>query len=88
MKRQVMLLFAATALLALSTIFAADKDKKVSKAQDTVDRIRQADPPRVSSGTTNAAEIARRENARERQRQAEESRKRKLDRGNVPPASR
>lgn len=71
-----------------STSFAADNDKKVSKAQDVVDRIRQPDPPQVSTGTSNAADIARRENERERQRQAEESRKRKLDKANVPAPSR
>lgn len=60
------------------------------RAQETVDRIRQAEPPQVqrSTGTPTADEIARRENERERQRQAEESRRRQIDRGNVPPPGR
>ena len=72
----------------------ADEGKKkgadLSRAQGTVNSIREADTPQVqrSSGTVNAEEIARRENERERQRQAEESRRRQLDRQNVPPPAR
>jgi hypothetical protein len=78
------------AVIAL-TAWGADSDKSkagLDKARNTVDRIRQADPPRVSSGTTSAGDIARRENAAERQRQAQESRRRHLDKHNVPPPGR
>lgn len=84
------LLAAALAATALAA-WGADKDKNkanLDRARNTVDRIREPDPPRVSSGTTNAAEIARRENERERQRQAEQSRRMRLDKHNVPPPGR
>lgn len=77
----------AIALICATTILAADNDKKVSKARDTVDRVRLPDPPQVqsSTGTTSAADIARRENALEQQRQREQARRRgPVDRGNVP----
>lgn len=84
-------LWAASFVAMTVAAWAADNDKNktdLNRARDTVDRIRQPDPPRVSSGTTNAADIARRENDRERQRQAERSRRLQLDKHNVPPPGR
>lgn len=84
-------LWAASFVAMTIAAWAADNDKNktnLNRARDTVDRIRQPDPPRVSSGTTNAADIARRENDRERQRQAERSTRLQLDKHNVPPPGR
>lgn len=81
------LLAGAIALGCATTILAADSDKKVSRARDTVDRVRLPDPPQVqpSTGTMTAAEIAQRENALEQQRQREQAQRRgPIDRGNVP----
>jgi len=87
------LLIVLVAVGCQATVLAAEKEKKgadLSRARDTTDRIRQADPPQVqrSTGTPSAAEIARQENERERQRQAEEARRRQLDNRPVPPPSR
>lgn len=81
----------AVALGIVSAALAADSRKKVSKARDVVDRVRLPDPPKVQprTGSPSAAEIARRENALEQQRQRERARRRgPIDRGNVPSPRR
>jgi len=49
---------------------AKDKDKKLDKAKNTVDNIRQADPPKVSTGTAKSdpKEISDRLNKEEKER--------------------
>lgn len=82
-----MFVIAAGAGLALAPLHAEEKNKKLEKAKNTVDAIRQADPPQASTDTAkpSAQEIARRENAKEQQRQKEESRKHSPDHIVVPP---
>jgi hypothetical protein len=58
---------AASVLMACISGFADDKMKKPT---NTVNNIRQADPPKVSTSTAkgNAAQISQRENAAQQQR--------------------
>jgi hypothetical protein len=83
-------LTAALLLIVLNNVYAQERrGADLSRANDTVNRIREPDANQVrrSTGTPTAEEIARRENERERQRQAEESRRRQLDRHSVPAPS-
>ncbi len=93
MKLRMKIYATVATLVCVTAAFAVDNEKKkpkLDKAQNTVDRIRQADSPQVqtSTGTTSAADIARRENAAEQQRQREASKRRKLDQGGVPSPTR
>jgi hypothetical protein len=74
MVRLLSVIFAALMVLG-ATASATDKNKSktnLAPAQNTVDRVRLPDPPRVSTSTTrspSAAEIAAQQNAAERARQ-------------------
>jgi hypothetical protein len=63
----------ATLVVLSAGVNAEDKNKaNLDRAKNTVDRIRQPDPPQVSTTTVRsptAAEIAARENAAEKARQ-------------------
>jgi len=50
-------------LVTLAAPLDAQDTKKVSKAQDLTDHIRQADLPKVSTSTTTAAQICKVQNA-------------------------
>ncbi len=84
---------AVTASLFLATprLHADDKEKAkkegLEKAKNTVNNVRQADPPKVSTGTAKSdpKEISKRENAKEQERQKDLSKKYSPDKIDVPP---
>ena len=83
-----LILFASVASICLTaTALGAEESKNLQKAKNVVDAVRLPDPPKESTGTAkpSAAEIAKSENAKEQQRQREESRKHSPDHINVPP---
>jgi hypothetical protein len=67
---------------------AEEKKTDLSKAKETVDKIRQADPPQASTSTVTsssdtAKNIADRENRKEHEREKEKAKKNKTK--DVPP---
>jgi len=75
----------ALGLISIASPLHAQDTKKVSKAQDLVDRIRQADPPRVSTTTTTAAQICKEQNAVQRKADIQTSKRYSPDKIIVPP---
>jgi hypothetical protein len=76
--------YIATAIAVTASLFLATPRLH---ADDTVNNIRQADPPKVSTGTARSdpKEISKRENAKEQERQKDVSKKYSPDKISVPP---
>jgi len=78
----------ALALAGTTVLFAQSKeDKSRAKAKDTVDRVRQADPPKVKERQKDdtAQKRADEANAQERARQKEVAKKYPAKGKEVPP---
>jgi hypothetical protein len=71
----VVIALATAAVSAAGPTFAEDKKIDLSKGKDTVNRIREPDPPKVEKSTDTAKGRADREKTKEKEREKETARK-------------
>jgi len=86
MKATFTALVMALGLITIAAPLHAQDTKKVSKAQDLTDRLRQADPPKVTTSTTTAAQICKVQNAVQKKVDIQTSKRFTPDKIIVPPA--